>query len=210
MPDMRDYPRYAQRRQQRRSPRRATPRQTFQRGRLPRPYLATAAPALAGRLTAPARVRQATPAAVPAARPAARPAQPVVEEPPARGQESSAVRPSFERLRREQESHREAAAETPRKRRRLLRRPRTRAGMIALAIPVVFLIAAGAIIGPIVYRGTRAYQDVFVEPAPRDPQPFIAVKNEEGTPVIAQTTATAVPEIPSWDGTERITILLLG
>jgi len=161
-------------------------------------------------LTAPARVRQATPAAVPAARPAARPAQPVVEEPPARGQESSAVRPSFERLRREQESHREAAAETPRKRRRLLRRPRTRAGMIALAIPVVFLIAVGAIIGPIVYRGTRAYQDVFVEPAPRDPQPFIAVKNEEGTPVIAQTTATAVPEIPSWDGTERITILLLG
>jgi LCP family protein required for cell wall assembly len=130
--------------------------------------------------------------------------------------------------------------------------------MVALAVPLLLLVAVGAIVGPIVYRGTRAYQEVFVEPAPRKPVP-IAVRNAEGTPVIvmatvaSDSTATAEPtesgpptgeaggaspvgakatkaakptrtakptmvptptatpgEIPEWNGTDRLTMLLLG
>ncbi|GIW03779.1 MAG: hypothetical protein KatS3mg059_0399 [Thermomicrobiales bacterium] len=79
-----------------------------------------------------------------------------------------------------------------------------------MAIPLIVFVAAAAILGPIIYRGTRAYQEVFVESPPRQQPRFVAVKNDEGTPVIAEVTATAAPELPEWDGTERLTILLLG
>lgn len=82
--------------------------------------------------------------------------------------------------------------------------------MLALAIPLIFLTAIAAVVGPVVYRGTRAYQKVFEEPVPRDPQPFVAVRNDEGTPVPVLATTTAVPEIPEWNGTNRLTMLLLG
>ncbi|MER3437634.1 MAG: hypothetical protein C4346_08625, partial [Chloroflexota bacterium] len=52
-------------------------------------------------------------------------------------------------------------------RRRRLPGPRTRRGQIAVAIPLAFFVAAAAILGPIIYRGTRAYQEVFVESPPR-------------------------------------------
>lgn len=126
--------------------------------------------------------------------------------------------------------------------------------MVALAIPLLLLVAVAAIVGPIVYRGTKAYQQVFVEPAPRQPVP-VAVRNAQGTPVIvigrtngapatngpsataASATAlaavqgtspeaamaTLVPtrtrtppptptpgEIPKWNGTSRLTMVLLG
>src|SRR5262249_8589688 len=136
--------------------------------------------------------------------------------------------------------------------------PRTRLGMVALAVPLLLLVAGAAILGPVVYRGTRAYQDVFVEPPPRQSVP-IAVRNAAGTPVIVMAavageptgttgptatieptttsgpsthtsaaspvavtptivptstrtpTPTATPgEIPKWDGTRRLTMLLLG
>lgn len=147
--------------------------------------------------------------------------------------------------------------ERPRgRRRRIFQRPRTRLGMVALATPLVLLIALTAIVGPVIYRGVRAYQDVFVEPAPRDPVP-IAMRNAEGTAVIVMATAandeptataTSIPntetpeptaegtedaavdapatvtltpsitptatstpgEIPKWDGTGRLTMLLMG
>jgi polyisoprenyl-teichoic acid--peptidoglycan teichoic acid transferase len=166
----------------------------------------------------------------------------------------------FGRLREQQDR--------PRKK-RLLRRPRTRLGMIALATPLVLLVAASAILGPIIYRATVAYQDVFVDPVPRESVP-VAVRNAEGTveivmatrssddadvtatevepsptdeppteeptantiaspvaasdstPTITTTpkptkTATTVPtatstpgEIPKWNGTTRLTMLLMG
>jgi LCP family protein required for cell wall assembly len=130
--------------------------------------------------------------------------------------------------------------------------------MVALAVPLLLMVAVGVIVGPVVYRGTRAYQEVFVEPPPRQPVP-IAVRNAEGTPVIVvagitgEPTATTEPtaksdptamgktptrataaspvavtpsitptptrtptptatpgEIPKWDGTRRLTMLLLG
>ncbi len=117
----------------------------------------------------------------------------------------------FARLRKQQASGKPDAdpVSLPQRRRRLPG-PRTRRGQILVAIPLIFLIAAGAILGPIIYRGTRAYQEVFVESPPREQPRFVAVKNDAGTPVIAEVTATAAPELPEWDGTERITILLLG
>ncbi len=144
------------------------------------------------------------------------------------------------------------------RRRRFFRRPRTRLGLVALATPLVLLVALTAVVGPIIYRGARAYQKVFVEPAPREPVP-IAMRNAEGTAVIvmatvagdeptATATATALPstqtpvptaastevaavdatatvtltptttptatstpgEIPKWNGTGRLTMLLMG
>ena len=141
--------------------------------------------------------------------------------------------------------------------------------MIALATPLILLIAASAILGPIVYRATVAYQKVFVDPVPRESVP-VAVRNAEGTveivmatrstdevtatttevepsptevsPTEASTvvaigspiaesgsaaspkatatatgTATTTPtptatpgEIPKWNGTTRLTMLLMG
>ncbi|HKG24563.1 MAG TPA: LCP family protein, partial [Thermomicrobiales bacterium] len=80
--------------------------------------------------------------------------------------------------------------------RRIMRRPRTRWGMVALATPLLLLVAVAAIAGPVVYRGTRAYQEVFVDPAPRKPVP-VAVRNAEGTAVIVMAT------VPAEDATEE-------
>jgi LCP family protein required for cell wall assembly len=81
--------------------------------------------------------------------------------------------------------------------RRIMRRPRTRWGVVALATPLLLLVAVAAIVGPVVYRGTRAYQEVFVEPAPRKPVP-VAVRNAEGTAVIVMAT------VPAEDATEEM------
>lgn len=87
----------------------------------------------------------------------------------------------------QQEFGRLRAQQNQPRKRRLLRKPRTRLGMIALATPLVLLVAASAILGPIVYRATIAYQDVFVDPLPRESVP-IAVRNAEGTVEIVMAT----------------------
>ncbi|MGH2532952.1 MAG: LCP family protein [Thermomicrobiales bacterium] len=106
----------------------------------------------------------------------------------------------FDRIQQEQD-----AARTRRSRR--IRRPW---GYVIVGVPVLLLLVAAAILGPILYEGTRAYQDVFVEPVPHNEPRVVAVINDAGTPVLATATAAAQAAIPAWDGQERVTILLLG
>jgi LCP family protein required for cell wall assembly len=70
--------------------------------------------------------------------------------------------------------------------------------MVALSVPLLLLIVIGAVVGPVVYRGTRAYQEVFVEPVPRKPIP-IAVRNAEGTPVIVMATVAGAEPTSAGD-----------
>jgi LCP family protein required for cell wall assembly len=249
-----DYPRLAQRRL---SQRRATPSRAVApatRRALPRPYR----PGTPRTGSSPAH-RVARPAAVTAKPGTRRPGEEILSSagvsPAGTGGDVNEAtgEPTF--LRHELAHLR--AQQRPR-RRRAPRRPRTKLGMLALATPLLLLVAIAAIVGPVVYRGTKAYQDIFVEPAPRQPVP-VAVRNAEGTPIIVlattagqstaptghtptvaptntststphQTqaspvaitptvvptrtrtpTATATPgEIPKWDSTARLTMLLLG
>lgn len=202
MSDTHDYPRYAQRRQFQRGAR-GPARATWQRhGRASRPYHTQPKPR--PRAVTPVSESPQAGAAAPADVPPTSPAPERIGLP--------FLNAEFARLRKQQATGKldADAVAVPQPRRRRLPGPRTRRGQILVAIPLVFLIAAGAILGPIIYRGTRAYQDVFVESPPREQPRFVAVKNDAGTPVIAEVTATAAPELPEWDGTERITLLLLG
>lgn len=122
-------------------------------------------------------------------------------QPPADAAAGIDLGDEFERIQQEQE-----AARALRGRRRL-RRPWLYA---AVGVPLLLLIVAAAILGPILYEGTRAYQDVFVEPVPHDEPEVVAVINPAGTPILATATAQAKQTIPAWDGQERVTILLLG
>lgn len=92
------------------------------------------------------------------------------------------------------------------------RRPRHPIRTAILSVFAVAIILVGAVVGPVLYRGTRAYQDIFQEQVPHDNVPFVAQVNPEGTSVIVQPTATteAGAAIPEWDGKERLTVLLLG
>lgn len=93
----------------------------------------------------------------------------------------------------------------------LLRKPKRPILAAVTTVGVVALLIAAAVLGPVVYRGTRAYQDVFEEPVPRQEVPFVAAVNPEGTSVIVEATEpAAAAEIPEWNGEDRITILLLG
>lgn len=79
-----------------------------------------------------------------------------------------------------------------------------------LSVLALTLIVTAVIVGPVIYRGTQAYRDVFEDPVPRTEEAFTVALNPEGTAVVVETTATAVATIPPWDGKERITLLLLG
>ncbi|MGH2559073.1 MAG: LCP family protein [Thermomicrobiales bacterium] len=107
----------------------------------------------------------------------------------------------FDRIQREQHVSRARRA------RGRIRRPW---GYVVVGVPVLLLLIAAAILGPILYEGTRAYQDVFVEPVPHDEPHVVAGINDAGTPVLATATAAAQATLPAWDGKERVTILLLG
>ncbi len=199
MRDTPDYPRYAQRRQLQRGYRRPARAAWHRQRRFPRPYdtqRQAGRPDAAGAGAAPAST---TPAHQPDANAPERIGLPFLNA-------------EFARLRKQQAAVKPASEPRAQQitRGRRLPGPRTRRGQIAVAIPLVIFVAAAAILGPIIYRGTRAYQEVFVESPPRQQPRFVAVKNDAGTPVIAEVTATAAPELPEWDGTERITILLLG
>jgi LCP family protein required for cell wall assembly len=98
-------------------------------------------------------------------------------------------------------------------RRRSTRRPRRPWVWIAIGVPALALVIAAVIIGPVLYEGTRAYQNVFVDQVPHDSQPPLAVVNSAGTPVIptAQPNKTQAQQpVPDWNGKERITLLLIG
>jgi LCP family protein required for cell wall assembly len=100
---------------------------------------------------------------------------------------------------------------------------------------LTLLAVAAILLGPIVYQGTRAYQDIFVERVPHQTRPLLPAPDPAGTPgqAGAPTAASgnggsssdevastggpggAVPpaptvELPTWDGTEPLTLLLLG
>lgn len=79
-----------------------------------------------------------------------------------------------------------------------------------LSLGLVLLAILAIVIGPTVYRATQAYQDIFEDPVPHNDSPFVAAVNPEGTSVIVQATSTAPVQLPEWDGTDRVTILLLG
>jgi LCP family protein required for cell wall assembly len=108
-----------------------------------------------------------------------------------------------------------------------LRRPTHPVRTAILSVFLVVAIVAAALLGPLVYRGTRAYHDIFQDPVPHADAPFVAQVNPEGTSVIvpASLTPTAAvgassgattsgprqgADIPEWNGKDRVTILLLG
>jgi polyisoprenyl-teichoic acid--peptidoglycan teichoic acid transferase len=79
-----------------------------------------------------------------------------------------------------------------------------------LAVIILSLSGVLAIAGPIAYRSYRAYQDVFVTQVPDQESAFHAEINPEGTPVLVANQAQESASIPEWDGTSRLTLLLLG
>jgi LCP family protein required for cell wall assembly len=79
-----------------------------------------------------------------------------------------------------------------------------------IAIVILSLTGILAIAGPIALRSYHAYQDVFVTQVPQQPGGFTADFNEQGTPVIVANSTEAAAQIPEWDGTSRLTLLLLG
>jgi hypothetical protein len=194
-----DYPSFAQRRLTQRRRAEGRPRPSPGRRAPAKPYLTGAAAvprpvhqaASEGSLTPPVPVERLAPRATPATR---------VPDDQASEAPSPFLRHELVRLRHEQQDR-------PR-RRRVPLRPRSRKHMIALAVPLILLTAIAVVVGPVVYRGTRAYQEVFVDPVPREEPPPVAVRNVDGTAVIVTTTAVA--EIPEWNGTDRLTMLLLG
>ena len=109
----------------------------------------------------------------------------------------------FARLRQGQQ---EAGTE----RRPRLHRPKRPILTAFFSVAAVVLVIAGILVGPVIYRGTRAYQNIFEDPVPHDEVPFTVAINPEGTPVIVESTATTSASIPQWDGKDRVTILLLG
>ncbi len=92
-----------------------------------------------------------------------------------------------------------------------------------IGIPLILLIASGAIVAPVLWKAHQAVNKIFVTPPPK----YDIVQNAQGTPEIvlrpttqptqqaqhgqSQPTPTQVVDtIPSWTGTDRINILLLG
>lgn len=100
--------------------------------------------------------------------------------------------------------------------------------MALIGIPLVLLVASGAVVIPFLWKAHNAANKIFVPPPPQ----YEVVQNANGTPVVrikptaapqptqpplqqAQQAATATPvpvidTIPNWDGKSRVNILLLG
>ncbi len=123
----------------------------------------------------------------------------------------TSLQDEFRRLRRDQTRW------TRRFRRQVLPPARTRGQRVRrraiLALPLVLFAAVGVILAPILYQSTRAYQQIFVDPVERVSLPILPAINPQGTPVL--TTPTLEPSVgetapETWDGTERVTLLLLG
>ena len=78
------------------------------------------------------------------------------------------------------------------------------------AILLIFVISIGAIGGPIAWRSYTAYQQIFNTPVPQVGNSLEYAFNDQGTPYLVGISETQVAEVPDWDGTSRITILLMG
>lgn len=104
--------------------------------------------------------------------------------------------------------------------------------VLLIAVPVLLLTVAAAFIVPFLLAAHTAYSQIFVTPMPR----LRVVLNAQGTPVIdtseptpsptataagtsaaavaatpvAAATPNPVDDLPNWDGTSRVNILLLG
>jgi LCP family protein required for cell wall assembly len=83
-----------------------------------------------------------------------------------------------------------------------------------LATFSVILLVFGIYVAPVLIAGTRAYREVFVDSGPRPTAPAIAITNAQLTPVTAQQAANdpepTPTELPEWNGTDPVTLLLLG
>lgn len=78
------------------------------------------------------------------------------------------------------------------------------------AVLLLFLITIGAIAGPIAWRSYSAYKQIFNTPIPQVQSALDVQVNDEGTPYLVGINETQVAEVADWDGTSRITILLMG
>ena len=91
---------------------------------------------------------------------------------------------------------------------------RVAAHPVRSAIAALFLVAVigtVAVVAPILYRANEAYRKVFVEPESAAGPGLVAEVNDEGTVVVVIPTATAQDAaLPEWNGSDRVTILLLG
>jgi LCP family protein required for cell wall assembly len=93
--------------------------------------------------------------------------------------------------------------------------------LVFIGIPLVLLVAAGAVVLPVLWRAHQAANKIFVTPPPQ----YQIVQNEQGTPEIRirpteqsqqgqqgqqQQGQSVVDSIPTWSGKDRINVLLLG
>ncbi len=75
------------------------------------------------------------------------------------------------------------------------------------AVSLVVLVGLVLYLGPLALASWRAYQRVFVTPAPR----ATVVINERGTPEVVLVPADdPAVQLPDWDKKDRINVLLLG
>jgi polyisoprenyl-teichoic acid--peptidoglycan teichoic acid transferase len=95
---------------------------------------------------------------------------------------------------------------------------------LLLGVPLTLLIVVGIVLGPVVYQGTRAYQDIFVDRVPHQTDPLFPgagsdatpgggdqdVASEEGGATGGAVVVDPLADLPIWDGTEPLTLLLLG
>lgn len=80
-------------------------------------------------------------------------------------------------------------------------------------LPLILLLVAGGVLGRTIFNATRAYQHIFVAQAPHANTGKFAVQetgNGQKVIVPGAAAAAAAPAIPAWNGTSRITMLLLG
>src|SRR6185312_12208323 len=76
-------------------------------------------------------------------------------------------------------------------------------------VPLILLLVAGVLLLPVVWKAHQAADKIFVTPPPQ----YEIVPNAQGTPVIKirpteQQASSA--SIQSWNGKDRVNILLLG
>lgn len=78
----------------------------------------------------------------------------------------------------------------------------------AVGVPGVLLLIALIVLTPVVYSAFFAFRDVQVESVERIESAFVPQLNQAGTPELV--AATSAKTGFTWDGEERITVLLLG
>jgi len=128
-------------------------------------------------------------------------------DPPRQNPHVPYVRRTASELRAARHGHGSFAAEPPPPTPPLPRQRRWPLRWVVGVISLVLVTALLAYLGPLALASWRAYQRVFVTPAPR----ATVVVNERGTPEVVLLTADdPAIQLPDWDKKDRINILLLG